>query len=95
MESKKHLVAFLDILVADNFIPKTSEDQVFILHLDRIRHNDKVENLKWATKEEQIEHAKKSPFVIASRTDRWGILADDKPLKPNIDARKKELLLIT
>jgi len=54
-------------LVAEYFIPKTSDEQVYVLHLDRNRANDYVENLKWATKAEMIEHSKSSPYVIEAR----------------------------
>jgi len=54
-------------LVAECFIPKTSDEQVYVLHLDRDRANDHVDNLQWATKSEMIVHSKKSPFVIAAR----------------------------
>jgi hypothetical protein len=54
-------------LVAEYFIPKASDEQVYILHLDRNRANDKVANLRWATKEAMLEHSKKSPYVIASK----------------------------
>jgi len=54
-------------LVAENFLTKSSVEQVYVLHLDRKRANDKVENLRWATKEEMLEHSKKSPYVIASK----------------------------
>jgi len=54
-------------LVAECFIPKTSDEQVYVLHLDRDRANDHVDNLKWATKSEMIEHSQKSPFVLAAR----------------------------
>ena len=54
-------------LVAENFLKKSSDEQVYILHLDRNRANDKVANLRWATKEEMLEHSKKSPYVIASK----------------------------
>jgi hypothetical protein len=57
----KHL--FISKLVAEYFIPKTSEEQVYVLHLDRKRDNDDFRNLRWATKEEMIEHSRKSPFV--------------------------------
>jgi hypothetical protein len=50
-------------LVAEYFHPKTSEEQVYVLHLDRKRDNDRIDNLKWATKAEQLEHSKKSPYV--------------------------------
>jgi hypothetical protein len=58
---------FLYKLVAELFIPKTDEKQVHVLHLDRIRNNDKYTNLKWATYEEKQEFVKKSPFVIEAK----------------------------
>ena len=54
--------------VAEFFIPKASEDQVFVLHLDHSRDNDKVSNLAWATREEMLAHYNKSPNVIQART---------------------------
>ncbi len=54
-------------LVAQYFLEKTSEEQVHILHLDRDRNNDVVTNLKWATKQEFLDHCRKSPFVIEAK----------------------------
>jgi hypothetical protein len=59
---------FVFRLVADLFIPKTSEDQTQVLHLDFSRDNDKVDNLKWATKEEMMAHTRKSPNVIRAKS---------------------------
>jgi hypothetical protein len=61
----KHV--FIYKLVANAFLEKTSEEQVFILHLDRNRSNDFIGNLKWATAEERLEHNRNSPYVIAAR----------------------------
>ncbi|MBE0390306.1 hypothetical protein HNQ02_002667 [Flavobacterium sp. 7E] len=61
----KHL--FIYKLVAEYFIPKTSEDQVHILHLDRKRDNDDYRNLKWATAEEMAQHTRESPYVKQAR----------------------------
>ena len=58
---------FLYKLVAEYFLPKTSDEQVYVLHLDRKRSNDHVDNLKWATKAEMLAHSRKSPYVIAAR----------------------------
>lgn len=58
---------FIFKLVAEYFIPKTSEDQTYVLHLDYNRDNDDVRNLKWATREEMIAHGKKSPHVIQAK----------------------------
>jgi len=64
---KSYKALFIYKLVAEFFIPKESEDQQYVLHLDYVRDNDKVENLKWATYEEAKIHRNKSPHVIRSR----------------------------
>jgi len=70
---------FISKLVAQYFIPKTSEDQVYVLHLDYCRTNDHFKNLKWATAEERLAHIRNSPHVqqalqrrIDQRTARDG-----------------------
>jgi len=62
---QKHF--FIYRLVAENFLSKTSQDQTYVLHLDYVRDNDNVKNLKWATREEMLEHSNKSPNVLAAR----------------------------
>jgi hypothetical protein len=61
---------FIYKLVAQNFIPKTSEDQIYVLHLDYCRSNDHFSNLKWATEAEKLDHSQKSPLVIQARKNR-------------------------
>lgn len=51
-------------LVAQLFIPKQSEDQLHVIHLDHLLDNDEVKNLKWVTLAEKFEHRKKNPNVI-------------------------------
>jgi len=63
----KHRTLFLHRLVAEKFLKKKSDKYVFVLHLDRDRSNNAVENLKWVTKPEMIEFNKKSPAVIKAR----------------------------
>lgn len=58
---------FYSKLIAELFLPKTSEEQTYVLHLDRKRDNDDINNLKWATREEMIDYSRKSPFVIQAR----------------------------
>ena len=58
---------FLSKLIAEYFIPKTSEEQTYVLHLDRKRDNDDYRNLKWATREEMLEFSRQSPFVIQAK----------------------------
>ena len=61
---------FVHRLLADNFIPKDSEEQTHILHLDYNRGNNNLENLKWGTQKEHLEHHRKNPRVIEGRKKR-------------------------
>jgi len=73
----KHL--FYSKLVAEYFLPKSSPDQTYVLHLDYNLSNDFVGNLRWATKEEMLEHNKKSPKVkMAKRESTKRIVAYNK-----------------
>ena len=54
-------------LVAEQFIPKTSDDQIYVLHLDHNLSNDYVSNLKWATKKEMLQHQNTNPKVLRGR----------------------------
>jgi hypothetical protein len=63
----KYKYKFFYKLVAEAFLLKETEDQNFVLHLDYVRDNDVVRNLKWATREEMIAHSNKSPHVLAAR----------------------------
>ncbi|KRB58248.1 HNH endonuclease [Flavobacterium sp. Root186] len=58
---------FLYKLVAQYFLPKQSEEQTYVLHLDYNRSNDDISNLRWATKQEMMAHSRKSPRVIQAK----------------------------
>lgn len=57
-------------LVAKNFVEKTNEDDICILHLDYDLLNTHFSNLKWANKKEFYEYNKKNPKVIKSKQIR-------------------------
>lgn len=59
-------------LVAEYFVDKPSENHYIVAHLDYDKRNNRADNLKWMTKQENIDHAKKSPYVIKARQDRLG-----------------------
>jgi len=61
---------FIYKLVAQYFLPKTSEDQLHVLHLDFCRSNDVLSNLKWATEIQRFEHSQRSPLVLEARKRR-------------------------
>lgn len=63
----KYKSQFFYKLVAQAFIPKISDEQTNVLHLDYVRDNDDVKNLQWATRPEMIAHSNRSPHVLAAR----------------------------
>ena len=54
-------------LVAENFLEKTSDEQNYILHIDHNLSNDLVGNLKWATKQEMLDHQRTNSKVLKAR----------------------------
>ena len=78
----KNKHAFLYKFVAQHFVPKTSDDHIHVIHLDRKRDNDDYRNLRWVTKEEKQEFVKKSPFVIQAQKNliEHNIKSDGKKL---------------
>lgn len=82
-------------VVAELFIPRTSEDQQYVIHLDRKKDNDHVKNLKWVNYEEKMAHYRSSPAVIAAkkRLIEHNIKADGPKLTETKVMRLKKILL--
>jgi hypothetical protein len=57
-------------LVADYFLDKPQEGQTIVAHLDYDKLNNSARNLKWMTPEENYQHQKGSPYVIAENQRR-------------------------
>lgn len=76
----KHV--FFYKLVANAFIIRPSEQHLHIAHLDYIRDNDNINNLRWMTREEHLEHYRKSPNVIRAKKNliEHNIKADGRKL---------------
>ena len=79
----RHKHCFLYKLVAEYFIPKTSDGQVYVLHLNYNRRDDYEPNLQWATYAEMLAHRKKSPFVIASRKKQLAAIKEKRKHQGN------------
>ena len=66
----KDLQMMIHRLVADAFIKRKSSAHTFVVHLNYKKTDNRIANLKWATKTEMETHQQKSPIVIASRKAR-------------------------
>ena len=67
LKRKKTLYLLVHRVVAQNFVNQPTEDHNLVAHLDFDKLNNHHSNLKWMTREENVEHQKKSPFVIKSK----------------------------
>ncbi len=59
----KTLNRYVHKLVADHFARRENPDQLFVIHLDHDKQNNYHQNLRWATKEEMIEHNRQNPHL--------------------------------
>ena len=50
--------------MAEYFLPKPKTGETKVAHLDYIKLNNEVNNLKWMTPEENFKHQQGSPHVI-------------------------------
>ena len=57
-------------LVADYFLKKPTATQTIVAHLDYNKLNNRANNLRWMTPEENYEHQKNSPYVIEEKQQR-------------------------
>jgi hypothetical protein len=80
---RRYKHCFFYKLVAEYFIQKTSEEQLYVLHLDYNRSNDNISNLRWATRAEMLAYGKKSPLVIAARKKRLAEIQEKRKHQGN------------
>ncbi len=60
----KTLNRYIHKLVAEYFLEPGRPDQTYVVHLDHDKLNNRVQNLRWATQEEMIEHNRTNPNVL-------------------------------
>lgn len=74
------------------FLKKHSPKCKFVIHLDHNKANNDISNLKWATKNEQVEHSKKSPYVLQAAARKVYTGATARKLdEKKVIALKKEI----
>lgn len=54
-------------LIAESFVPKHNPAQTYVIHLNYIKDDNRVSNIRWASKEELSEHQNSNPSVISDR----------------------------
>ncbi|EAR12866.1 hypothetical protein PI23P_09570 [Polaribacter irgensii 23-P] len=59
--NKKSTSRYVHKIVAQHFLEKENEKQVYVIHIDYDKNNNHVENLKWATKREKELHQFNNP----------------------------------
>ncbi len=70
-------------IVAENFLLKENEEQIFVIHVDFDKTNNHVENLQWATKEQVEIHSQKNPDVIQAISNMVEDIRNGKRYKLN------------
>lgn len=68
-------------LVAQHFLEKENEDQVYVIHLNYDKKDNTVNNLKWATKREKELHQFNNPnweAVVKKKSRNIGKLTEGK-----------------
>ncbi len=71
-----HYHSLIHRLVADYFCKAKSPRHTVVGHLDYDKLNNRADNLKWMTPEENYRHQQSSPFVIAEKRDRVTLYKD-------------------
>jgi vacuolar-type H+-ATPase subunit I/STV1 len=71
-------------LVAAYFLPKPSSKQIIVGHLDYNKLNNRVNNLKWMTQEENNIHQQSSPYVIKDKKERVNRKENSKTAKLSV-----------
>ena len=69
-ENGKHTGRYVHKLLAQHFIEKENEEQIYVLHLNYDKKDNALSNLKWATKREKELHQFKNPVYIESRKNQ-------------------------
>lgn len=62
--------ALIHKLVANYFLPKPKKMQVVVGHINHKKTDNRAENLKWMTLEENYAHQQKSPSVIKYKKEK-------------------------
>lgn len=89
--NRKRVTKSLHRLVAEEFVPKPSEEHDNVIHLDFNKWNNHINNLKWTTRKEMFSHSRKSPRTAAAIERRKGEITNSKLTETEVMRLKKKL----
>jgi transcriptional regulator with PAS, ATPase and Fis domain len=64
-------------LVAETYIPKDSDDQVYVTHIDYDKSNNHISNLRWVSERQLADHNNKNPRVMKKRITGYKLTESD------------------
>ncbi len=85
LNTGKRTTRYIHKLVADLFIKKTNENQVYVIHLDYNKENNQVKNLTWADRTLLFAHQLKNPNY------KKGLIRYSKLTETDVIRLKKKL----
>ncbi|MCX7986916.1 MAG: NUMOD4 motif-containing HNH endonuclease [Bacteroidales bacterium] len=61
LNNNKTVTKYIHKLVAEHFLPKDSELQQYVIHIDFNKENNRASNLRWVTRSTMFAHQKINP----------------------------------
>lgn len=89
LDNSRNITNYVHKIVAEAFLPKTSDEQIYVIHKDFNKLNNYIENLCWATQKDLTEHKKKSPNRVTGRITNHKLTETKVKLIKRILARNK------
>ncbi len=85
LDNERNTTKYIHKLVAEAFIEKEHELQEHVIHLDYNKMNNKIDNLKWVTKQTMYAHHKLNPNY------KKGVINNAKLTETDVIRLKKKL----
>lgn len=86
LNTNKSVTKYVHKLVAESFMPKSSDQEIYVIHLDYEKGNNYFKNLKWATKTQKEKHQ-----FSNTAYSRKGIISYSKLTVSDVIRIKKKL----
>lgn len=71
LKDGQRISCYVHKLIAEYFVEKTAEDQIYVIHLDHVKKNNLAKNLKWVNHKDRYRHQQQNPrFQEAMKNNR-------------------------